>query len=51
MESTYTFLDYGKNMCKVSKKIGIKLYEELCSRGTHCLYIESENEVHNVEKD
>ena len=20
------------------KKIGLKLYEELCSRGTHCLY-------------
>ena len=25
-----------------SKKISIKLYEELCSRGTHCLYIEGE---------
>ena len=25
-----------------SKKISIKLYEELCSRGTHCLYIEVE---------
>ena len=24
------------------KKIGIKLYEELCSQGTHCLYIESQ---------
>ena len=24
------------------KKIGIKLYEELCSRGTYCLYIEGE---------
>ena len=24
------------------KKIGIKLYEDLCSRGTHCLYIEGE---------
>ena len=24
------------------KKIGIKLYEELCSRGTHCLYTEGE---------
>ena len=23
-----------------SKKISIKLYEELCSRGTHCPYIE-----------
>ena len=25
-----------------SKKISIKLYEEMCSRGTHCLYIEGE---------
>ena len=25
-----------------SKKIGIKLYEELCSRGTHCLYTKGE---------
>ena len=25
-----------------SKKINIKLYEELCSRGTHCLYIDGE---------
>ena len=25
-----------------SKKIGIKLYEQLCSRGTLCLYIEGE---------
>ena len=25
-----------------SKKISIKLYEELCSRSTHCLYIEGE---------
>ena len=24
------------------KKIGIKLYEELRSKGTHCLYIEGE---------
>ena len=24
------------------KKISIKLYEKLCSRGTHCLYIEDE---------
>ena len=24
------------------KKISIKLYEELCSRGTYCLYIEGE---------
>ena len=28
------------------KKIGIKLYEELRSQGTHCLYIE----VEKVEK-
>ena len=25
-----------------SKKSSIKLYEKLCSRGTHCLYIEGE---------
>ena len=32
-------------------EIGIKLFEELCSRDTHCLYIEGENDqVHNVEK-
>ena len=24
------------------KKISVKLYEELCSRGTHCLYIDGE---------
>ena len=28
-----------------SKKISIKLYEELCSRGTHCLYIECEKSL------
>ena len=27
------------------KKIGIKLYEELCSQGTHCLYTFIESEV------
>ena len=27
------------------KKIDIKLYEELCSRGTHCLYIEGEKRI------
>ena len=33
------------------KKIGIKLFEELRSQGTHCLYTEVENyEVHKVEK-
>ena len=32
-----------------SEKISIKLNEELCSRGTHCLYIRVKK-VHNVEK-
>ena len=33
------------------KKIGIKLYEELRSQGTHCLYIEVQKwPVHKVEK-
>ena len=33
------------------KKIGIKLYEDLCSPGTHCLYTEGENDyIYNVEK-
>ena len=27
------------------KKIGIKLYQELCSQGTHCLYIEGEKRL------
>ena len=27
------------------KKIGIKLYEELHSQGTHCLYIEVKNDL------
>ena len=27
------------------KKIGIKLYEEFCSQGTHCLYTFIESEV------
>ena len=30
-----------------SKKINIKMYEELCSRGTHCLYIEWEKVTKN----
>ena len=30
---------------QISKKISIKLYEELCSRGTHCLYIEGEKKI------
>ena len=35
-----------------SKKISIKLYEELCSRGTHCPYIlrVKNDKVHKVEK-
>ena len=41
MKSTCTSSDYGENMCKVRKKISIKL-DELCSRGNHCLYIEGE---------
>ena len=28
-----------KTWAKFQKKIGIKLYEELHSQGTHCLYI------------
>ena len=31
------------------KKISMKLYEKLCSQGTHCLYTEGEK-VNNVEK-
>ena len=27
------------------KKIGIKLYEELCSQGTHCLYTEGKKRL------
>ena len=27
------------------KKIGMKLYEKLCSRGTHCLYTEGEKRL------
>ena len=38
MKSTYTSSDCGENM-QSSKKISIKLYVELYSRGTHCLYI------------
>ena len=35
MKSRYTSSDYGENKHVQSfKKIGIKLYEELCSRGT-----------------
>ena len=33
------------------KKMGTKLYEELRSQGTHCLYVEVEKwQVHKVEK-
>ena len=34
-----------------SKKIGIKLYEELRSQGTHCLYIEVENSSQSGKSD
>ena len=27
------------------KEIGVKLYEELCSRGTHCLYFAGEKRL------
>ena len=39
IQTTCTSADSGKNMCKVSKKTGIKLYEELQLQGIHCLYI------------
>ena len=42
---TCTSSDYGENIVQSSKKISIKLYEELCSRGTHCLYIEGEKKI------
>ena len=41
MKSTCTSSDYGENVQK-GKKISIKLYEELCSRGSHCLYKKGE---------
>ena len=41
MKSTCTSSDYGENV-QSSKKISIKLYEEWCSGGTHCLNIEGE---------
>ena len=37
----HIFKPWRKHM-QSFKKIGIKLYEELCSQGTHCLYIEVE---------
>ena len=33
------------------KKIGIKLYEELRSQGTHCLYIEGEKSSQSGKSD
>ena len=39
MKSMCTYSDYGEHMCS-SKKISIKLYEELCSWDIFCLYIE-----------
>ena len=44
MKSTCTSSDYGKKHVQSSKKISIKLYEELYSQGTHCLYTEGEND-------
>ena len=41
IKSTCTSSDYGE-IAQSFKKNGIKLYEELCSRGTHCLYTEDE---------
>ena len=50
MKSTCTSSDYGENV-QSSQIISIKLYEELCSWGTHCLYIDGEKKkVYNVEK-
>ena len=37
----HIFRLWRKNL-QSSIRISIKLYEELCSRGTHCLYIEGE---------
>ena len=37
----YTFRPWRKHV-QSFKKIGIKLYEEFRSQGTHCLYIEVE---------
>ena len=45
----YIFRPWRKRVQSL-KKIGIKLYEELRSQGTHCLYIEVEKWVHKVEK-
>ena len=41
IQTICTSSDYGENV-QSFKKIGIKLYEELRSQGTHCLYIEVE---------
>ena len=41
MKSTCTSSDYGENMYKVAKRL-VLLYEELCSRSSHCLYIDGE---------
>ena len=42
MKSRCRSSDYGEKNVQSFRKIGIKLYEELCSRGTHCLYSEGE---------
>ena len=41
IQTICTSSDHGENV-QSFKKIGIKLYEELRSQGTHCLYIEVE---------
>ena len=41
----HNFRLWKKKHVQSFKKIGIKLYEELCSRGTHCLYIEGEKRL------
>ena len=41
MKSMYIFRLWRKHV-QSSKKISIKLYQELCSWGTHYLYIEGE---------
>ena len=40
----HIFKPWGKHV-QSFKKIGIKLYEELLSQGTHCLYTEVEKRL------
>ena len=44
MKGTCTSSDYGKKHVQSCKKISIKLYEELCSQGSPCLYMYIEGE-------